>query len=500
MPPSAQHRSYWNATAAESSFPKLTGEINVDVAIIGGGIVGITAARRLKDKGLTTAVVEARRVGRQVTGKSTAKVTSQHSLRYQTLKSKFGEARAKIYADAQETAIREIRGLIKRYSIECDLEPKSAYVYTCQDKYVGQIEEEAKVAKSLGLPASLLREKIGLPFEVRAAIRYEEQAQFHPTKYITGLAKTIPGDGGHVFERSRAVNWEPTCVKTDEGSVTAQHVVMATHLPLGQVGFYYAEVHPHAEAVIAAPIRHIPDGMYLSVEEPIHSIRTHSYQGTMFGIATGPSFNPGATDNERKAFEEIERWMTETFDAGPIAYRWVNEDYSSMDTMPFIGWSSSSGDRYLIATGFGAWGISNGTAAGMILADLAAGEENAWCEAFDATRVKPIAGGARFLGENIGVAAHLIGGYLSRKQKSFDTLSPGQAAILKIEGEKIAAFKDENGNVHAVSAVCSHMGCLVGWNENDRTWDCPCHGSRFEFDGEVLHGPATRPLGSKLTG
>jgi Rieske Fe-S protein len=372
-------------------------------------------------------------------------------------------------------------------------------VYTCEEKYVSQIEKELKVAKSFDLPASLVRET-GLPFDVRAAIRYEGQAQFHPTKYVAALAKTIPGDGCHVFEHSRAVNWEPTRVITDDGSVTARYVVMATHLPLGQVGFYYAQVHPHAEAVVAAPIGCVPEGMYLSVEQPVHSIRTHTYEGQVFGIATGPSFKPGRTEEERQCFKEIERWLTDAFDAGPMAYRWVNEDYGSMDSMPFIGWSSSKGDGYLVATGFGAWGISNGTAAGMILADLASGQDNPWREAFDAGRVKPIAGGPKFLGENMGVAAHLIGGYLSRKQKSFDELTPGQAAILKIDGERIAAFRDEHGKVHAVSAVCSHMGCLVGWNENDRTWDCPCHGSRFELDGEVLHGPATVPLGSKITG
>ena len=492
-------RSYWNATVSASTFPKLSDPLDVDVAIIGGGIVGITTARMLKDKGLTVAVIEARRVGRQVTGKSTAKVTTQHALRYKTLKSKFGQERTQLYADANEAAMREIERLIREYQIDCDFETKAAFVYTCQEKLVDELKDEAEVAKSLGLPASVV-EEIGLPFEVRAALRFDGQAQFHPTKYVASLAATIPGDGCHVFEHSRVVSWEPTRIETEQGSVNARHVVMATHLPLGQVGFYYAEVHPHAEPVIAAPIGRGADGMYLSVEQPVHSFRTHTRDGSTFGIATGPSFKPGDTDKERESFDEIERWLTETFDAGPIAYRWVNEDYGSMDSMPFVGWSSSSDDRYLVATGFGAWGISNGTAAGIILADLAAGETNPWLEAFDATRIKPIAGGPRFLAENLGVASHLIGGYLSRHPKSFDALAPGQALILKIDGRNLAAFRDEKGNVHAVSAVCSHMGCLVGWNENDRTWDCPCHGSRFELDGTVLHGPAIRPLGSEITG
>ena len=492
--------SLWNATATAPDFPYLAQDIGVDIAIVGGGIVGVTTARALKDMGLTVAVIEALKVGRQVTGKSTAKITSQHSTTYQTLERTFGEDRARLYAEAQETAIRTIQSFASQYGIDCDIEPKPAYIYTRDEQYVGQIEKEVELAQRLGLAATLVRET-DLPFDVLAAMRFENQAQFHPTKYVAGLAQTIPGGGCHVFENSRVVDWEPTRVVTDEASVTARHVVMATHLPLGEVGGYYAQVYPYAEPVIAARIGRVPDGMYLNVEQPTHSIRTHTREnGETYGIVAGTSFKPGHTDEERQHFENIERWLTENFDVGPVEYRWVNEDYTPMDNAPFIGWSSSSRDGYLVATGFNAWGISNGTAAGLILADLAAGRENHWLELFDARRVKPIAGGLKFMKENVQVATHLVSGYLSRKPKSFDELAPGDAAILEIEGENVAAFKDEQNRVHAVSAACSHMGCIVGWNETDRTWDCPCHGSRFELGGAVIHGPATKPLESRTTG
>jgi glycine/D-amino acid oxidase-like deaminating enzyme/nitrite reductase/ring-hydroxylating ferredoxin subunit len=495
-----QDRTYWNATAVAPDFPQLSGEVRVDVAIVGGGIVGITTARLLKDQGLTVAVVEARKVGRQVTGKSTAKMTSQHKIIYQTLEQKFGEDRARLYAEAQEAGVRKIHSLASQHGIDCDIEPKPAFTYTLDEQYVPQLEKEVEVARRLGLPASLVRET-GLPFDVRAAMRFDTQAQFHPTKYVAGLARTIPGGGCHVFENSRVVDWEPARVATDRGSVGARHVVMATHMPLGQIGGYYAEAYPYAEPVIAARIGRVPDGMYINVEEPSHSIRTHRREnGDVYGIVAGTSFKPGHTDEERKYFEDIERWLRDNFEPGPIEYRWVNEDYSPMDRAPFIGWSSSAGDGYLVATGFAAWGISNGTAAAMILADLAAGKENRWLELFDATRVKPIAGGPKFVKENVEVAAHLVSGYLSRKPKSFDELAPGDAAIMKIDGKNVAAFKDKDGHVHAVSAVCTHMGCIVGWNETDRTWDCPCHGSRFDLDGQVIHGPAILPLGSGITG
>jgi glycine/D-amino acid oxidase-like deaminating enzyme/nitrite reductase/ring-hydroxylating ferredoxin subunit len=495
-----QDRTYWNETATVPPFPQLSGDIDVDVAIVGGGIVGISTARLLKDQGLRVAVIEARRVGQQVTGKSTAKISSQHGILYQTLEKKFGEDKARLYAQAQEAGIRRIHELAARYGIEADIEPMPAYVWTEDESYVSQLEKEVEIAKRFGLPASMERGDIGLPFDVLAAMRWEDQAQFHPVKYVAGLAATIPGEGSHVFEASRAVEWEPTRVVTGEGSVRARHVVMATHLPLGQLGMYYALAYPHAEPVIAAPIGRVPPGMYKNAESPGRSIRTHRHNGRTWAIAAGDGFKPGHPDDEQKSIKDIERWLGEHFEAGPVEYRWINEDYEAMDQAPYIGWSSKSSDGYLVATGFAAWGISNGTAAAMIIADLVAGRDNPWLPVFDASRVKPVAGAKEFAKENLSVAAHLVGGYLSRKPKSYDELEPGHAAIMKVDGDNVAAFRDEQGKVHAVSAVCTHMGCLVGWNATDRTWDCPCHGSRFELSGEVIHGPATQPLGAKVTG
>lgn len=501
MPGKTHDNTYWNVTAPAPDFPSLSGDVTVDVAIIGGGIVGITTARLLKDMGQRVAVIEARRVGQQVTGKSTAKMSSQHGIVYQTLEQKFGEDRARLYGEAQETGIRRIQQLASQWAVEADIEPMPAFTYTNDQSYVSQIEKEVEVAQRLGLPASLEHGDIGLPFPVLAAVRFDNQAQFHPVRYVAGLAATIPGDGSHVFEGTRALDWEPTRVVTDQGTVRARHVVMATHLPLGQTGLYYAMAYPQAEPVIAAPIRRVPPGMYKNAEKPGHSIRTHRHEnGQVYGIVAGTTFKPGHPDEEQEYIKELERWLTDNFDAGPVEYRWINEDYTPMDGAPFIGWSSSTGDGYLVATGFDAWGISNGTVAAMIIADLATGKDNPWLPVFDATRVKPLAGAKEFTKENLAVAAHLVSGYLSRKPKSYDELEPGHAAIMKIDGENVAAFKDEQGVVQAVSAVCTHMGCIVGWNATDRTWDCPCHGSRFELSGEVIHGPATQPLGSKVTG
>ena len=490
-------RVYWEATCSPPSFPELSGEFDVDVAIVGGGIVGVSTARMVKDEGMTVAIVEARRVGQGVTGKATAKVTSQHGTTYQTIEQKFGEDRARLYAEAQEAGLRRIVELSEVHGIDADVDRMPGFVYTREQRHVEEIEKEADLARRLGLPASLTRDT-GLPFDVAAAMRWENQAQFHPLKYVSGLAATIPGDGCHVFENSRAVDWDPQRVATDRGTVRARHVVMATNLPLGQIGLYYATNYPMAEPLIAAPIGRVPPGFYKNVEQPGHSIRTHRHHGRTYAVCAGSHFKPGHADDEQKYFGDIERWLRDNFEAEAIEYRWVNEDYSPMDGAPFIGWSSSdTKDAYLVATGFAAWGFTNGSAAGMIIADQIAGRENRWLDLFDATRVKPLAGGKEFVKQNIHVAGHLIGGYAAGKPKSYDELKPGDAEILKIDGDNVAAFRDDAGRIHAVSAACTHMGCLLGWNATDRTWDCPCHGSRFSLAGEVIAGPAVEPLEQK---
>ena len=491
----ARHQSYWNATAPASAFPSLAGEFHADVAIVGGGIVGVTAARILKDRGLKVALVEARRVGEEVTGKSTAKITSQHNIALSVIARKFGEDGARLYAEANETGVGTIRELAARHRIACNLEEKPAFTYTRDEDEVDAIEKEVALAKKLGLPATLTRDT-GLPFGVQAAMRWDEQAQFHPVRYVKGLAETIPGDGSLLFENSRVIDWDPQRIATDTGSVRARHVVMATHLPLGQIGLFYTENYPHMHPVIMgrAEAGRVPPGMYISVEAPRHSTRGHrDDDGQDWMIFTGPSFTHGDVGKERESFEDLERFARDHFGVA-ADYRWTNEDYRSMDHAPFVGWSSRLRESCLVATGFNAWGVSNGTAAAILIADLVQERDNPWLKIFDAARIKPLAGAKEFAAGTAATATHLVGGWLARKPHSFDDLKPGEAAVLKIDGHNVAGFRDEEGALHAVSAVCTHMGCIVGWNETDRSWDCPCHGSRFALDGSVIHGPAVKAL------
>lgn len=491
----AHNLSYWNATAPARTFPTLEGDIEADVAIIGGGIVGVTTARMLADRGLSVALVEARRIGEEVTGKSTAKVTAQHNIAYSVIARKFGEDGAGLYAEANSAGLGTIAELASRYRIACNFERKPAFTYTRDEAEVGAIEDEVKIAGKLGLPATLTRET-GLPFDVLAAMRFADQAQFHPVRYVKGLAGTLPQERCRVFEQSRVIDWDPHRVATAAGSVKCRHVVMATHLPLGKTGLFFTENFPHMHPVIMgrAEAARVPGGMYISVESPRHSMRGHrDGEGQDWMIFTGPSFKHGHVDEERASFADLEAFAGEHFGV-KADYRWTNEDYQSLDHVPYVGCSSSFGDAYLVATGFNAWGITNGTAAAMLIADLIEGRDNPWLKLFDACRIKPVAGGGAFVAGTADTASSMVGGYLAKKPRDYDALAPGEAAVLKVDGKIVAAYRDEGGALHAVSAVCTHLGCLVGWNETDRSWDCPCHGSRFELDGAVIHGPAVAPL------
>ena len=351
-------QSFWVATVADSApdFPPLTSDLEVEVAIVGGGIVGLTAAELLRRAGRRTAVLEAWKVGQQVTGRSTAKVTSQHGLIYQRLSKSFGEAGAQTYGAANEAGLEQIARFVQELGIQCDFERRPAYVYSRSDRHLGEIEKEVEVARGLGLPAAFVRET-SLPFPVAGAIRFDHQAQFHPCRYLLGLARSFAAGGGRIFEGTRALSVEhgdPCRITTEQGIVTARDVIEATHLPLGMQGMFFAKAYPYAHAMVAARIApaKAPDGMFISAGTPIHSVRTARWRDDIFLVAVGGSYKPGDTDAEIKAFEDLTAFVSGEFGVGSIDYYWTNEDYESMDGMPFVGRARSGAEHLYVATGF----------------------------------------------------------------------------------------------------------------------------------------------------
>lgn len=492
-------QGYWCSSAVEAaSYPPLAEDLEVEVAVLGAGIVGLTTAELLSRAGRSVAVLEARRVGRQVTGNSTAKVTSQHGLIYRQLVDEFGEAAARTYGAANQAAIGRIAEFVSELAIDCRFERKPAFVYSRSGEALSTLEAEAEAAAGLGLPASFLREP-PLPFPAVGAVRFDDQAQFDPCRYLLGLAASV-AVRGRLFEETRAVSveeGEPCLVHTEQGrTVKAQQVVVATHLPTIPEGKFFAKAYPFAHPMAAAPVEEAraPDGMFISAEEPRHSFRVDRRDGRTWLVAAGGTFKTGHPEEAAALAEDLERFLKDAFGVGEIGHRWTNEDFGSMDGLPLIGAAAEGHERLLVATGFNAWGITNGTVAGMILSDRLLGRVNPWAGLFDATRPKARHGGRSFLKENVEVAKHFAEGRLLKRRPHDVELSAGEAAVIEGHGGQLALYRDDGGQLHSLSAVCSHLGCIVGWNPVDRTWDCPCHGSRFLPDGSVLNGPAVSPL------
>lgn len=492
-------QSYWMASTEITKYDSLNEDIKVDVVIVGGGIVGITAAYMLKKSGLKVVILEASRLLHGTTGHTTAKVTAQHDLIYYKIKTKMGEEKAKQYADANQTAIHTIDSIIKQNSIQCDFSWQPAYCYTMDDNYIQKVQDEAATAESLGLPSTYL-EEIPLPFKVKAAFRFDNQAQFHPLKYLLALAKQIPGDGSFIFENTKAIDIhsEPTCsVTTITGhKINAENVIIATHYPFYDgYGMYFARLYPDRSYALGVTIKEkYPEGMYITAEDPGRSLRSQSLgdQGELI-IIGGEHHKTGQGEDTSIHYKNLLDFASETFQLKETLYRWSTQDYTSTDDVPYVGNLTSKTPNIYVATGFRKWGMTNSTAAAMILKDAILGDKNPWAQVYDPSRFTPIASASNFIVENADVAKNLIKSKLSMAENNVD-IQPGEAKIVDIDGHKRGVFRDKKGNLHTVDTTCTHLGCEVQWNSAEQSWDCPCHGSRFTYDGEIIEGPAQKPL------
>lgn len=506
-------RSLWIDRSDVSLFDPLEGRLSVDVAVVGGGIAGLTAATLLKEAGKTVALVEADRVGEGATGYSTAKVTASHGLIYDQLASSVGERRARGYAEANAAAVDRVETLAEDHDTDCSFERLDSYTYTESPDERSKIRAEVEAASRFGLPASYT-EDVPLPFDVEAAIRVRDQAQFDPWKYTRGLAADLPGDGCHVFERTKATGLETgrrpivttTTLPADgngaanddpdggvDGAVRAQDVVVATHFPFFDPAAYFARMYPERSYLLAARVEAPPEAMCYQ------DIGTYEYRSTRpYPTDDGPGMLIGGEGHKTgqggsvvDRYRALERYARERFDAESIEFRWSNQDYTTVDELPYIGRIAPHIDNVYVATGFNGWGNSNGTAAGMVLRDLIVDRESRWEHTFDPSRATVRASLGTFAEENVNVGRRFASDWASGlRSGSPDALAAGEADVMRIDGEPTAVHCDADGEVHAVSAVCTHLKCLVQWNDGEGTWDCPCHGSRFGIDGKVIDGPA----------
>lgn len=491
-------QSYWLDSTEKTNFPSLTEDITVDIAIVGGGMVGITTALLLKQEGIKVAVIEADRILQGTTAHSTAKITSQHGLLYNKLKNQHGHEKAQQYAAANEAALHFIATTIDKMQIKCDFSWQPAYVYTQSDQYIQDVSQEVQAASSLGIDASY-QENIPLPLPVKAAVCFKKQAQFHPRKYLLSLAQHIPGHGSHIFEMTPARDIQegnPNIILTQNGKkVIAKDIIIASHYPFyDKRGLYFARIYVNRSYILAAKVKEVfPGGMYINAEQPTRSLRSLPTKEGELIMFAGDHHKTGQGENTLNHYENLLSFAQQIYTVENIPYRWSTQDCMTLDNVPYVGNLTPTTHHIYLATGFRKWGMTNSTASALILRDLIIKGESPWSPVYNPSRFTPMASAKSFMVENFNVAKEFVRGKLTLNPDNLN-LTMGEGKVVDIEGENVGAYRDETNKIHLVDTTCTHLGCEVVWNSAENSWDCPCHGSRFTYEGDVIEGPATKPL------
>jgi len=495
----SQHTSVWLATADLPTFPALDRDLDVDVVVVGAGITGLTTAHLLQQRGLRVAVVEAHHVCARSTGRTTGKLSSQHGMHYASLRRQAGDDVARTYAEANQAAIATIARLADELGADCDLTTTPSYLYATDPAEVDSLREEADAARALGLPSTFTT-TTDLPFEVAGAVRFDDQAHFHSVRYVAALARSVAAAGGTIVEGTRAMGVEEdgdgATVQTDRGSIRAGHVVIATLIPFLDRGGFFAKMRPKRAYGVAALLESPPPaGMHMNVDGPTRSTRPWIVDGEPRGlIVVGEDHETGHDDPSPANFGNLERWARKHFPVASFEHRWSAQDFYPADERPYIGRSPRT-EHVFVATGFKKWGLTNGTAAAEIITALVAGEEHPWLDAFDATRIGDAQAVKKLVEDNVHVGMRFVRDRIARlRADAIEHLQPGQGGVVEVDGDTVGAYRAPDGSYRAVSVTCTHLGCSLTWNAAETSWDCPCHGSRFDIDGAVIDGPAVRPL------
>ncbi|RXJ02034.1 FAD-dependent oxidoreductase [Anaerobacillus alkaliphilus] len=491
---------YWRKNMQFPSFPSLEEDITTDVTIVGGGISGITAGYLLSLSGVKVTIIEAGSILNGTTGHTTAKVTAQHGIIYDEFINHFGEEKAKLYYSASDSARAFVKETVQELNIDCDFEEHDAYIYTNSEKELSKLEKEAKAYEKLGIPGNLVDSMPLTKLPMIKALVMKGQAQFHPLKYLLPLTESIAKHGGQIYENTTAVKIEegnkPRVLTRNGKTITSNQVICCSHYPFHDTaGFYFARMYQEKSYIVAVKSDEpYPGGMYISAETPTRSIRTTPVGNDNLLLLSGEGHKTGHDINTMKHYEALATFGKEVLGVTDIQYRWSAQDIYTLDKMPYIGHYTSGSDNIYLATGYRKWGMTNGTVAGMILSDLITKGSNPYADLFSPSRFHADPDIKKFVEHNADVAYQLVKGKIGMNLKQPEDIAVGEGAHVKINGEKCGAYRDENGQLHVVNSTCTHMGCEVEWNNGDKSWDCPCHGSRFSINGDVIEGPTELPL------
>lgn len=468
--------SIWRNTFAGKKRPVLEGETEAEVTVIGAGMAGILTAWQLEQAGVRTVVLEAGRIGGGQTGNTTAKITSQHGLFCHSFLEKKGEETAEKYVQANQAAVEEYKRIIRRENISCDFVERDSWVYSGDEE---KLKREAEAARKLGVEASFEKE-LEIPVPCAGGVRFPGQASFHPLKFIGALAEHLT-----IYEDSPAAEVEENLVKTARGSVKCGTIVFAGHFPFVNFpGVYFVRMHQERSYVIALENAPGLKGMYIGDGKDTLSFRTYDRYLLLGGQAhrTGENRDGGRYENLRKAAVRM-------YPESRVTASWSAQDCMTADKIPFIGRYAPNRPDWLVATGFQKWGMSSSMAAAMLLRDMVCGKENPYAEVFAPARFSPEE--LPQLMEDGGKAVKgLARRFFRIPGRTVDELETGCGKVVETSRGKAGVYKTLEGRICQVDVVCPHMGCELTWNPDECSWDCPCHGSRFDREGNLLDGPA----------
>ena len=492
--------SAWMATADVPSYSPLTEDAECDVCIIGAGIAGLTTAYTLARAGKRVVVLDDGPVGGGETGRTTAHLSWALDDYYTEIEKVHGHDGARVAAESHRAAVDRIESICRDERIECEFARVDGYWFAAKPDDGRFLDAEAAAARRAGAIAERVGTVPGLPFEPPGALRFPNQGQFHPLKYLAGLARAIVRHGGRIYCGSHVAEFEnkprrPQVTTSDKHTVTADAMVFATNSPVNDWVKIHTKQAAYRTYVIAVrvPRNAVPGGLYWDTVNPYHYVRLAEDATGALLIVGGEDHKTGQGDDLEQRFGRLLEWTRQHFPmAADIAYRWSGQIIEPNDYMAFIGRNPGDANVF-IATGDSGNGMTHGTIAGMLIPDLILGVESRWQKLYDPAR-KTVGSAPEFVKENVNVVAQYADWITPGEVSSPDEVKPGTGAVMRAGAKKYAVYRDEAGALHIRSATCTHLYCVVDWNSVEKTWDCPCHGSRFDRYGRVINGPAVSDL------